>query len=156
MITMWGKIVKITLDENDVDEINGIVYKVNIGNKYYIGSTKNKLNERENKHNFKIKNGSKTKFHDECIKNNIYKVKCIELYRGTDYKEIENKIVLESLNDKHCLNMKAVISNKERRKEQRSVKGKCELCGVEMLKKNLKRHKQNFHKVSLFCPKVRQ
>ena len=45
MITMWGKIVKITLDENDVDEINGIVYKVNIGNKYYIGSTKNKLNE---------------------------------------------------------------------------------------------------------------
>ena len=31
--------------------------------------------------------------------------------------------------------MKAVISKKERRKEQRSVKGKCELCGVEMLKK---------------------
>lgn len=152
---MIGKLALISIDNNLID---GIVYKVKIGNKYYIGSTKMKLTIRANKHNNQIKNGSKTKFHSECINNNIYKVKCEEIYRGINYKDVENKLILESLNDPNCLNMKAAISNKERRREQNNKKTDCKLCGKVMMKKNMNRHLRQMHNVSKFdfiCQKVK-
>jgi len=136
----------------------GYVYKVNIGAKYYIGSTKLKLSQRANKHNYHIKTKPKCKFHIECVNNNIFKVKCEEIYKGKDYLEIENNIILESLNDPNCLNMKAVKSNKERRRKQNNIKTECRLCGKVIMKKNMRRHLRQMHNVTDFdfiCQKVK-
>lgn len=154
---MIGKIVKITLDDEEEKKVKGLVYKVNIGKKFYIGSTKMKLNQRQHKHNYRIRNGSKSKFHQEAIKNNIFKVKCEEIYSGEDYLEVENKMILESIEDKNCLNMRVVKTTAERRKEQKSRKGECPLCGLVLMKKNRARHLRNKHNVTKFdflCKKV--
>lgn len=147
---MIGKIWKIPLNGETEFKQKGMVYRVNIGNKYYIGSTKLPLSLRASKHNYKIKNGSKTKFHQEAIKNNIFKVKCEEIYCGEDYIDVENKMILESLEDKNCLNMIVVKQTKERKKELSRKRGDCKLCGKEIMKKNMARHLRQMHHVTKF------
>ncbi len=151
---MIGKITLVAPKETCIE---GVVYKVKIGNKFYIGSTKMKLKIRANKHNAQIKNGSKSKFHTELRNNNIFKVDCQEIYRGTEYLDIENKLIYESLNDKNCLNMKVVRSTKERKRALNNKKAPCKLCDKVIMKKNMARHLRHMHNVSnfdLFSKKV--
>ena len=66
----------------------GIVYKIEINNEIYIGSTIDKLNKRQRNHNITLKeNIKKYKLYDECRKYNITKIICITLEK----KEIENE-----------------------------------------------------------------
>ena len=132
----------------DQEKIQGTVYKVEIGDKFYFGSTKEPLNKRANKHNYKIRNGSKTKFHIECQNNLIYNVKCEEIYKGDDFQEYENKLILENINNPNCLNMKVVKADEERKKQLRKKKTTCQLCDKEITCKNMSRHLKNIHKVS--------
>jgi len=65
----------------------GTVYKIEIGEKIYIGSTIQKLSDRQRKHNFNLKQEEyKNKLYKKCRENNITKIICILL----EEKEIED------------------------------------------------------------------
>jgi len=54
----------------------GIVYKIEIGDELYIGSTEEKLCVRQGKHNYELKKFPHRKLYKACIDNGIDKIKC--------------------------------------------------------------------------------
>jgi len=143
---MLGKLFVIPL----YNESDGRVYKINIGDKFYIGSTKMGLKIRANKHNTKLKSGSKCKIYEEARLQKVDKLYCEEIYYGKFYKDIENEMITKHLGKENCLNMRVVKTTPERRKMMLNKKKQCDLCGKLILSKNMARHKKNIHKVVPF------
>jgi len=86
----------------------GIVYKAEIGDKLYIGSTTEKLNTRQQKHNFKLKqNIGKTKLYEECRNHNITETICIPL----EEKEIENKDEIRLLEQEYIDKLNPILNH---------------------------------------------
>jgi len=54
----------------------GIVYKIEIGDELYIGSTEDKLCVRQAKHNYDLKQFPHRKLYKACIDNGVDKIKC--------------------------------------------------------------------------------
>ena len=54
----------------------GIVYKIEIGDELYIGSTEEQLCVRQGKHNYELKKFPHRKLYKACIDNGIDKIKC--------------------------------------------------------------------------------
>ena len=54
----------------------GIVYKIEIGDELYIGSTEEKLCVRRGKHNYELKKYPHRKLYKACIDNGVDKIKC--------------------------------------------------------------------------------
>ena len=54
----------------------GIVYKIEVGDELYIGSTEEKLCVRQGSHNRDLKNFPHRKLYKACIDNGINKIKC--------------------------------------------------------------------------------
>ena len=54
----------------------GIVYKIEIGDELYIGSTEDKLCVRQGKHNYDLKKFPHRKLYKACIDNGVDKIKC--------------------------------------------------------------------------------
>ena len=54
----------------------GIVYKIEIGDELYIGSTEEKLCVRQGKHNYDLKKFPHRKLYKACIDNGVDKIKC--------------------------------------------------------------------------------
>tara|TARA_R110001632_G_scaffold207268_1_gene331302 strand:- start:3 stop:542 length:540 start_codon:yes stop_codon:yes gene_type:complete len=177
----------------------GKVYKIIVNDKYYYGSTDD-LSMRQARHNFNLRNNPKQKVYKYCLYNNISEIKCVPIYEGDDYLNVENEYIK---NDNNCLNMRLSICDKERKAEtakkyNQSEKGKiskakadkkyseknkekllkkkkeyylknkdkwttehykelakkrqqekscCDICGNEMLKKSINRHKKRYHTI---------
>jgi hypothetical protein len=54
----------------------GIVYKIEVGDELYIGSTEEKLCARQGQHNRDLKKFPHRKLYKACIDNGINKIKC--------------------------------------------------------------------------------
>jgi hypothetical protein len=54
----------------------GIVYKIEIGDELYIGSTEEKLCKRQGQHNYDLKRYPHRKLYKACIDNGIDNIKC--------------------------------------------------------------------------------
>jgi len=77
----------------------GTVYKIEVNeNDFYIGSTTQKLYERERQHNYRlIENIRKNKLYEECRKHNLENIICIHL----EEKEIENELEIRLLEQEY-------------------------------------------------------
>ena len=91
----------------------GKVYKIEINDKIYYGSTKQQLCKRQSRHNYNLRNNPIQLLYKTCIEENIEKIICIELYDGDDYKEKEQSYIKNNIS----LNMRHSISSIERKKE---------------------------------------
>ena len=87
----------------------GTVYKIEIGEKIYIGSTIQTLTERQRKHNLRLKQNVRTnKLYEECRVNNIEKIYCIPL----ETKEIEDDLEIRELENKYIDELKPLLNHK--------------------------------------------
>jgi len=85
----------------------GIVYKIEIGEKIYIGSTIQTIRERESKHNNRLKQNFRTnKLYEECRKKNIDKIICIPL----ETKEIENDLEIRELEQEYITKLQPLLN----------------------------------------------
>ena len=151
--------------------MDGIIYKIEIYNEIYIGSTIQKLSQRQRLHNYnlKVKNCKLQKF---CKENNINNITLIEIEKV----KINNKIELNIIEQKYInelqpsLNSKRAYrteeesrsrhkeyknKNKDKIKEltkrgndKKKIKINCEFCGKEMTTGNLSRHKIICNKIN--------
>ena len=130
----------------------GFIYKIEIYNQIYIGSTKQKLNKRQITHNQGLNNPNDRNY-------NIY------LYRFCREKKVEKIIceLIEEVNNNELvlleqeyinklqptLNTRGAYRTEEQklldRKEHNNKKSKCPICGLEMLKTSINRHIKNIH-----------
>jgi len=103
--------------------MDGIIYKIEIGQELYIGSTTN-LTERQKKHNCNIKTYP-NKLYQICRENNINNITLIELKKV----KVENKKELLMIEQKYInelqptLNTYNSIQTAEERKEYKRLNG---------------------------------
>ena len=132
----------------------GFIYKIEVGEELYVGSTKQKyLCRRQGQHN-KILNNSKYKDYNIylyrfCREHNIEKIICelIEEVDNTELVLLEQEYItmLEP-----SLNTRRAYRTKEEHLEQmrliNKIKSKCPICNKLMLKNYINRHITNNHK----------
>ena len=130
----------------------GFIYKIEIDNQIYIGSTKQKLNKRQITHNQGLNNPNDRNY-------NIY------LYRFCREKKVEKIIceLIEEVNNNELVLLEQEYINKlqptlntrgayrteeekiEYYKKKSKWKSNCPICGLEMLKTSINRHIKNIH-----------
>ena len=130
----------------------GIIYKIEIGEDLYIGSTKQKLNQRQTKHNQGLNNPNDKNYNGYlykfCREKKIEKIICelLETVEDTELVLLEQEYItmLEP-----SLNIRRAFQTEEERIEQIRLhckkKSKCPECGLEMNKKSIKTHIRNIH-----------
>jgi len=104
----------------------GIIYKIEVFDKCYIGSTIQELRKRQYRHNGNLRNNFPQPLYQYAIKNNINHLECILL------EECDNEIVKERENDyikntENVLNERLSIGkgkNYYTKKYQKTEKGK--------------------------------
>ena len=148
--------------------MDGIIYKIEICNEIYIGSTIQRLCNRRKTHNFNLKDINKNaKLYETCRINNINNITLIEIEKVKINNKIELNIIEQkyinelqpSLNSKRAYRTEEerieqckkcdknkYLKNKEKIKERvkknSQIKINCEFCGKEMTTGNLSRHKK--------------
>ena len=144
--------------------MDGIIYKIEIYNEIYIGSTIQKLNQRQRGHNFDLKRKN-NKLQKLCRENDINNITLIEIEKVKINNKKELYIIEQDYINKlqPSLNMCKAYTTEEERKEKKkeynknnkeynkkknNEKGICEFCKKEMIKHNLYRHKK------LYCKKI--
>jgi len=78
--------------------MKGTVYKIEVGEDIYVGSTINRLSGRQAIHNKDYKkNVNKCKLYEECRKYEIDKIVCVPL----EIKEVENELEMKQLEQEY-------------------------------------------------------
>ena len=112
----------------------GIVYKIEIGDELYIGSTEDKLCVRQGKHNYDLKKFPHRKLYKACIDNGVDKIKCWwvadivfnsfderraieETYRKQLNAELNTRRCYSSQEEKNEDNKQYRLDHKEERKQ---------------------------------------
>jgi len=74
------------------------IYKIEVGEFIYYGSTKKKLIHRQTNHNTKLKNNSTFPIYKKCRDLNIEKIKCIEIEKC----KLEDRFIREGYYIRNC------------------------------------------------------
>ena len=97
----------------------GIVYKIEIGDELYIGSTEEKLCVRQGKHNYDLKKFPHRKLYKACIDNGIDNIKCWWVadivFNSFDERRAIEETYRKQLNAE--LNSQRCYSSKEEKEE---------------------------------------
>tara|TARA_R110000787_G_scaffold2334_2_gene9260 strand:- start:298 stop:708 length:411 start_codon:yes stop_codon:yes gene_type:complete len=135
----------------------GFIYKIEINNETYIGSTTKTLRKRQITHNHDL-NVKKTtgKLYEKCRECNITDIDLILLEQVEDNdSKIKEQEYIDKL--KPSLNMfRSIPKTKEQQKmykkkwcsdnkHKNNVRVNCDICGEEMNKSSLYRHKKRLH-----------
>ena len=128
----------------------GFIYKIEVEGELYIGSTKQKLYDRQTRHNQSLNNpndkGYNLLLYKFCREKKVKKIIC-ELLETVEDSEL---ILLEQEYIKMLepnLNTRRAYRTEEEKKEYDKKKSNCPICNKEMLKNHIKRHINTFHKI---------
>ena len=136
----------------------GFIYKIEIEGQLYIGSTKQKLNIRQTKHNQGLHNPNDTNYnlllYRFCREKKVKKIIC-ELIDEVDDSELvlleqEYITMLEpTLNSQRAFQTieERLEQMKEHNKKNNNIKSNCPICDKLMIKNNIKRHIKEVHKL---------
>ena len=106
--------------------MRGIVYKIQLKNTLYIGSTEQTLIDREKKHNIDFKLYPHRKIYSQCIEEGVDKIICIWIadieFNSTPEKRMIEEDYRKKMNA--TLNMIRCYRTEEEKKEQLKVNGK--------------------------------
>ena len=131
----------------------GFIYKIEIDNELYIGSTKQKkLHKRQSQHNYILNNPNNKNYnlflYRFCREKKVEKIICelIETVEDNELLLLEQeyiKMLEPSLNTNraHRTNEEYL----EQLKKQNNKKSNCPICNKKMLKKHINRHINTIH-----------
>lgn len=151
--------------------MKGIIYKVELGDEVYIGSTTAKLSKRQCNHNSDLRRGnftSKHQLYSKCLEKGIEKIKCIwvedydfeklehlrerEEYYRKKFNEIKGGNILntnrvrlnyqDDLDDNKKYNDKRKEWKKAWDKHRNSIKYSCLFCKRELTLRHKARHER--------------
>ena len=138
----------------------GFIYKIEVGEELYIGSTKKKLYYRQSQHNYTLNNPNNKSYnyplYKFCRTHNIEKIICelIEEVEDSELLLLEQEYInmLEpTLNSYRAYRTIEELKEqwKEKNKKHNPInnkkKSKCPMCGLEMNKRSINRHIKNIH-----------
>ena len=134
----------------------GFIYQIKVGEDLYIGSTKQKLNNRQRQHNHNLNNQHRKNYnyylYKFCREKKVKKIICelLETVEDSELVLLEQEYINKL---EPTLNTIRAFQTKEDRKEQmrlihkkhNNMKNKCPICSKEMLKQNISRHINRIH-----------
>lgn len=127
--------------------MKGYIYKIEIGNDLYVGSTNDKrLCDRQAKHNYKMKQYPNRLLYKKHYENNLDKVKCI-LVKVVEFENLEELRILEQ---EYIIKLNATLNS------QKAFQSK--LSRLEYKKKwnnENKEHLETLYKQKIECPKCK-
>ena len=134
----------------------GFIYKIEIGEDLYIGSTKEKyLCQRQKRHNHGLNNPNSNDYNIPlyrfCREKKVEKIICelIEKVENDELLLLEQEYInmLEpSLNSQRAY--RTIEEHKEQIKKQNQKKSNCPICNKEMLKNSINTHINKIHKTN--------
>ena len=134
----------------------GIIYKIVVGEKIYIGSTKLKLCQRQSQHNQGLRNPNSKDYnlplYKFCREHNVEKIIC-ELIEKVDNDNITIKeqeymdLLNPTLNTCRAFRTEEQLKEyqKDYMKKKNKIKSNCPICYKKMIKNNIKQHINNIH-----------
>ena len=137
----------------------GFIYKIVVGEDFYIGSTiKKYLSQRQKQHNYSLRtpynNGYNYLLYKLCREHNVKKIIC-ELIEIVDNENIKIKeqeymdLLKPTLNHYRAFQTEEqkIEQKKEHKKEYNKIKANCPICNTEMLRGSIKKHINKIHKI---------
>ena len=130
----------------------GFIYKIEVEGELYIGSTKNKLCNRRNQHNYSLNNPNDRHYniylYRFCREHNVKKIICeiIEEVDDTELGILEQGYI--TMLEPTLNSNRAYITEEERLEQIRlynNKKSNCPICDKEMLKRYIKTHINKTH-----------
>jgi hypothetical protein len=130
----------------------GIIYKIEVAGEIYIGSTTQKISQRQGCHNYNLRNPHNKHYnyllYRFCRENNIKNIKCKLIEEvDNDNIKIKEQEQIDLLNP--ILNSQKAFRTEEQlieqKKECNNKKSNCPICNKELLKNNIHRHIRNIH-----------
>ena len=127
----------------------GFIYKIEIDNEIYIGSTKLKyLSQRQQLHNQCLNNPNRIDYNNPlyrfCREKKVKKLICelLETVEDSELRILEQEYInmLEP-----TLNTRRAYQTEEELLEYNKKKSNCPICGKLMLKRHIKKHIRNIH-----------
>ena len=138
----------------------GFIYKIEVGEECYIGSTTTSLKHRISSHNTAIKKKCNSPLYKFCREHNIEKIICQELVEFTDditddaVRLIEQEYINKfnpTLNGQRAYRTEDELreQKKNQAKKDNAISNKirinCPICDKNMLRTSLNNHKKNKH-----------
>ena len=131
----------------------GFIYKIEVDGELYIGSTKQKLYERQKEHNYNLNiRNANYYLYRFCREKKVKKIICELIDEVYDNElillEQEYITMLEpSLNSNRAVQTKEerLEQKKENNKKGNKIKGNCPICNKEMLKNSINKHIKSQH-----------
>jgi len=104
----------------------GMIYKIELQDEIYIGSTEVKLCERQSKHQYDLKHFPNRKLYKKCIEQGITEIKLIWVADIEFNHTAEKRMIEEEYRKKlnGTLNSQRCYITEEERKEQQQIKNK--------------------------------
>lgn len=106
--------------------MKGIIYKIVIDDKVYVGSTKTSLSQRQAHHNCRLRNGKTLKIYNYARQKGVEKIICvgIETFEYNELWELRKREEEHRIQEQNCLNsLRCYVSEKEKKeKEQERLK----------------------------------
>jgi hypothetical protein len=139
----------------------GCVYRIVVAGEIYIGSTKAKLLTRQVEHNYNLRTLLRKNYNNFlykfCREHNVEKIIC-ELIETVDNENLTIKeqeymdLLKPSLNTYRAFitEEQKIEQRKECNKKHNKIKSNCPICGMLMVKGNIKRHINNIHETLHF------
>ena len=131
----------------------GFIYKIEIDNQIYIGSTKQKLYQRQNNHNQDLNNQHRKDYNNPlykfCREHNVSKIICemIEEVEDSELKILEQEYMNKlkpTLNSQRAY--QTIEELKEQIEKQNKKKINCPICDKLITKNYINQHIKNIHK----------
>lgn len=140
-----------------MEDIPYYIYKLEIGDYFYFGSSKDK--DRLSKHKYNCYNPNYTNYNYKVYRkirelcpnpNNFYDFVDFSIYHENLNIELkkymENHYLQKHNNNPYCLNSdKSIFKHGETLQEYRKRKLPCSICNVMISSRNLSRHKKTIH-----------
>lgn len=99
-------------------DMKGIIYKIIIDDKVYVGSTKSILSKRQGQHNYDLKNGNTQEKYRYAREKGVEKIVCIgiETFEYNELWELRKREEEHRLREQNCLNEKRCYLSEEETK----------------------------------------
>ena len=129
----------------------GFIYKIEVVEECYIGSTKNKyLCNRQYSHNYNMKNNNTSHLYNYCREHNVKKIICEKIEEvDNENSRIKEQEYINKL--KPTLNTHRAYQTHEERQEQLRIKNNkktnCPICNKSFNKFYVKKHIQRKHNI---------
>jgi len=103
--------------------MKGIIYKIVIDDKVYVGSTKSRLSQRQSQHNYQLRKGCNRQLYNHAREKGIEEIICVglETFKYNELWELRKREEELRLQEQNSLNEKRCYVSEDQKKTDQKI-----------------------------------